>query len=101
MNAAQADASITGSYGGYNRITVSYTSSSNRLAVKDIRADGYGGRSVWSTSGGSSGVKDNSNGNGTTTSTTIPGSSGTIYFNACVKDNSTTIACTGNKSSSL
>lgn len=98
---AQANATVTGSYAGYNRITVSYTSSTNRLAVTDIREDGYGGRSVWSTSGGSTGVKDNSNGNGTTTSTTIPGSSGTVYFNACVKNNSTTVACTGNVSSTL
>lgn len=98
---AQADASVTGSYGGATRITVTYTSSSNKLAVKDIREDGYGGRSIWSTSGGSTGVKDNSNGYNTTTSTTIPGTSGTVYFNACVKNNSTTVACTGNVSSGL
>ncbi|WP_263121237.1 hypothetical protein [Cellulomonas sp. RIT-PI-Y] len=101
VGVAQADNSVTGSYGGLTRITVSYTSSSNTLAVRDIREDGYGGRSIWSTSGGSTGVKDNSNGNGTTTTTTIPGSSGTIAFNACVKNNSTTIACTGYVSSTL
>jgi hypothetical protein len=101
MSVAEADNAVTGSYGGLTRITVSYTSSSNRLAVRDIREDGYGGRSIWSTSGGSTGVKDNSNGNGTTTTTTIPGSSGTVYFNACVKNNSTTVACTANVSSTL
>lgn len=101
IGAAHADNAVTGSYGGLTRITVSYTSSNNTLSVSDIREDGYGGRSGWSTSGGASGIKDNSNGNGTTTSTVIPGSSGTVVFNACVKNNSTTIACTSNVSSGL
>ena len=94
VGAANASSSLTGTYGGVNRITVSYATSSNVLSVKDVREDGYGGRSFWSTSAGYSGVKDNSNGYNTTTTTTIPGS-GTLSYNACVKDGSTNIACTG------
>lgn len=100
--AVSADNSVTGTYGGLTRITVSYASSGNVLSVTDIRNDGYGGRSFWSTSpAGLTGIKDNSSGNGTTTTTEIPGSSGTVAFNSCVKNGSTTIACTSNVSSSL
>lgn len=64
------------------------------IKVKDLRADGYGGRSYWSTNTGYSGILSNSGGSGTTVSSSLPNNS-SVKYNACIKDGSTTVACSG------
>lgn len=64
------------------------------IKVKDLKADGYGGRSYWSTNTGYSGIVSNSGGSGATVSSSLPNNSW-VKYNACIKDGSTTIACSG------
>lgn len=62
------------------------------IKVKDLRADGYGGRSYWSTNTGYSGIVSNSGGSGATVTSSLPSNSW-VKYNACIKDGSTTVAC--------
>lgn len=64
------------------------------IKVKDLRADGYGGRSYWSTNTGYSGIVSNSGGSGATVSSSLPNNSW-VKYNACIKDGSATVACSG------
>lgn len=86
---------VSSSVGGVIRASASYNSTVNVLSVTDHVVDGYGGRSHWSTSGGFQGIFDNVSGGGTTTTKSIPGSSGTFRFNVCSKDGNVELACSG------
>ncbi len=91
--AAFADASQSYFLSGSERVNVSFKSSNNELRVYDAASDGYGGRSYWRTSSGSTGTADNSNGYNTSTVHGIPGSTGTIYFKACAKNGGVDVGC--------
>lgn len=91
--AAHADASQSYTLSGIERVNVSYKTSVNELRVYDAYSDGYGGRSYWRTSNGSSGTADNSDGAYHSTVHSIPGVNGTIYFKACAKNGGVDVGC--------
>lgn len=97
-----AQAIIFGQF-GINRISAVHNASTHQLAIKDLYSDGWGGYSdyVTANNAGVSGTAYNTNGYNTTTYTNIPNFGGQIYYNACAKDGSTSIGCSGVASSSI
>jgi hypothetical protein len=87
--------------GGFSRTISTYSTSLHRLSVYDSRSDGWGSLSQWNTVGPASGGSlVNTTGFGTTKSQTFANLGGQIYYNACAKNGSTIIGCSGVRSDS-
>lgn len=95
-SAGAANAYVSQSYSksGIERTYISYYSEKNTLYASDQYSDGYGARAYWRTSNGVAGNLDNSNGYASMpTSKVIPGTSGTMYFKACIKNGGVDAGC--------
>lgn len=97
--ASAASANATGvsvTYAGYERGQANFENVGEHLYVDDFYGDGYGMRSYYSSSSTGSAICTNTSGAGTTMDCNLSMPEGQkITFNACVKNGSVNLKCSG------